>query len=283
MGKPRNLYYFLPLAGFAACLFYAAAVPAMGGDQETRQPAWVEPDVDRPGSDFKILWLRGGLESCQEACAQNPVCKSYTYVRAGTPGRIEGCWLKDAVTPPVKDGCCVSGVKTGETLSRFLRDRVTMPREAEVIPTPSMEQKVVPKPSIEETEIQEEKIPETGSGIRRVAGLVFVAAPADRFAKETRSEKHAAASPPPAYVGSGRRQMKGMDFAAVSPGVDSLQIPETVKRANRETGTGWRNIRGVTYQAEPPSGRKALPKIPGVGVVMRKVTGVDITAVPPPR
>lgn len=280
MRKNRNLFYFLPPAWFVACLFFPAAVPATGGNQETPQPAWVEPDVDRPGSDFKILWLRGGLEACQEACAQNPDCKSYTYVRAGNPGRIEGCWLKDAVTPLVRDGCCISGVKTGETVSRILREPATMPREAQASLASSVEEKIAPQPSREKQEIREKKVLEPGSGKRRVAGLFFSAIPPGSMAKKTRSEMPSTVSLPSSYVGAGRRLKKGMDFAALPPGVAVVRIPEPGSAGTRETGNGRRNIRGVTYVAAPPAGRRSFLEIPRRESVMRKVTGVDIKAVP---
>jgi hypothetical protein len=277
METPRNLYFFLPLAGFAACLFFAAAVTAMGGDQETRQPAWVEPDVDRPGSDFKILWLHGGLEACQEACAQNSLCKSYTYVRPGVAGQIEGCWLKNAVNPPVTNGCCVSGVKTDETVSRFLREPVVLPGLTKSPPTRPMEQAgKVPV-------IREEKVPETGSGKRRFAGLNFAATPPAGDPGEDRNGIPAAISPPAGYVGAGRREKKGIDFAAVPPGTAVMRTSEPVPAESQEieeTGTGRRIIRGVAYAAAPSSGRKSLSEGRRTGSVKRNVTGVDITAIP---
>jgi hypothetical protein len=258
----------------------------------------VEPDVDRPGSDFKILWLRGGLEACQEACAQNPLCKSYTYVRGGVAEQIEGCWLKDAVNPPVTNGCCVSGVKTDETVSRFLREPVVSPGGTETRP---MEQEVAPKPPGEKPEIREEKVPETGSGERRVAGLNFAATPPERIQEGERIGIPPAISPPADYVGAGRRETKGMDFAAVPPETAAVRIPEPVNAETPETpetGTGRRNIQGVTYAAASSSGRKSLSEgrrtgsatrnVTGVDItaipsVVRKVTGVDITAIPPQR
>ncbi len=283
MGKTRNPLFFLPLAGFVTCLFFAAAAPARGDDTELRQPAWVEPDVDRPGSDFKILWLRGGLEACQEACSQNLRCKSYTYVRAGGAERIEGCWLKNAVTPPVTNGCCVSGVKTDETVSRFLREPVVLPGGTESRP---MELEVAPKPSNQEPEIREEKVPETGSGKRRVAGLNFAATPPERNPEGERIGIPAAISTPAAYVGAGRRETKGMDFAAVPPETAAVRIPEPViaeTPETPETGTGRRDLRGVTYAVSPSSGRKSFSEGQRTGSVIRKVTGVDITAIPQQR
>jgi len=283
MGKTRNPFLILPLAGFVTCLFLAAAFPARGGDPEPRQPAWVEPDVDRPGSDFKILWLRGGLEACQEACAQNSLCKSYTYVKGGISERIEGCWLKDAVTPPVTDGCCISGVKTSETISQLLREPVVMPSGTQASPTRSTEQGVVPKPSDEKPEIREKKVPETGSGERRVAGLDFAATPPNKIPEGGKIGIPAAISPPAPYVGAGRRDAMGMDFAAVPHTTAVVRNPEPVNAETSETGTGRRNIRGVGFTAAPSPGRKSLSDGRRTGSVKRMVTGVDITAVPPKR
>ena len=261
----------------------------MGGDPEPRQPAWMEPDVDRPGSDIKILWLRGGLEACQEACAQNPLCKSYTYVRSGVSERIEGCWLKDAVTPPVTNGCCVSGVKTGDTVSRFLREPVVLPGGTKSPPTRPMEEGVGPESSGEEPEIREGKVPETGSGERRVAGLNFAATPPEWNPERERVGIPAAISPPAAYVGAGRKETKGVDFAVVPPETAAVRNPEPVTAESPEipdapeTGTGRRNIQGVTFAAVPSSGRKSLSDGRRTRSMVRNVTGVDITAVPPQR
>src|SRR3989304_4179912 len=117
MSKPEIPYFFLSPAILVLCLFVATVAHA--GEGGGRKQAWGEPGVDRPGADFKILWLRGGPGACQEACSRNPLCKSYTYVREGMAGRLEGCWLKDGVPPPVEDPCCISGVKTGEIVSRI--------------------------------------------------------------------------------------------------------------------------------------------------------------------
>ena len=191
--------------------------------------------------------------------------------------------MKNAVTPPVTNGCCVSGVKTDETVSRFLREPVVLPGGTETRP---MELEVAPKPSYEEPEIREEKVPETGSGERRVAGLNFAATPPERIPEEERIGIPAADSPPAAYVGAGRRETKGMDFAAVPPETAAVRIPEPVSAESPETpetGTGRRDLRGVTYAVSPSSGRKSFSEVRRTGSVIRKVTGVDITAIPPQR
>lgn len=247
------------------------------------QPAWVEMDVNRPGSDFKVLWLRAGLEACQEACAQNPLCKSYTYVRAGDVDRIEGCWLKDAVSPPVKDGCCVSGVKTGETVSRFLREPVITRKGTEPVPEPPMEREAVLRPSVREPEIRVEELPRTGSGERRVAGMDFAAIPPEKAVEEFRTGLVSAVFSPAAQVGTGRRQTRGMDFTAVPPGIAPVPIPEPVRAGARETGTGRRRIRGATFAAAPPPEGESAAKDGRGGPVVRNIDGVDIKAVPPQR
>src|SRR3972149_10375398 len=97
MRKPKIPYFFFSPAILVLCLFVATVAHA--GEGGGRQQAWVEPGVDRPGSDFKILWLRGGPGVCQEACSQNPLCKSYTYVREGVAGGGGGWLVKDGGTP----------------------------------------------------------------------------------------------------------------------------------------------------------------------------------------
>lgn len=286
MGKPRSPSFslFLPLASIVSCLFLAIAVPAGGQEPKHRQQAWIEPDVDRPGSDVKILWLRGGAEACQEACAQNPLCKSYTYVKDGVAGRMEGCWLKDGVPPPVEDGCCVSGVKTDETVSLLLREPVLLPRETEKPPSGPEKEEVAPKPATEEPEIREERAPETGSGMRRVAGLDFAVA-SPKAAKPERKGISGAISPSPDDVGAGRRETRGLVFTAAPPVATArrVPVPEPVTVGTKATGTGKKEIRGVTYTASPTSGRKPFDKSQRTGAVTRRITGVDITAVPPQR
>lgn len=284
MFRMENMWkscFFLTLATIVASLVFGA-IPAEAGNAQSPLPAWVEPDVDRPGSDFRILWLRGGLAACQEACAQNPLCKSYTYVKEGSPGRIEGCWLKDAVSAPVRDACCVSGVKTGETVSRYLQEPVTVPKE-EVPAPPSQARTDVPGSVDREPEPVEEKEPETGSGERRRAGLDFSATPPGQVSGKTGNGKNRAIAPPPADVGTGRRRTEGLNFAAVPPGTTAVPVPEPVFRGSRDTGAGRRGVRGVIYAAAPPSGGMSFRDGPRAGSVVREINGVDITAIPPER
>ena len=73
----------------------------------------LEPNTNRPGLDYKDFDLPDpAREPCQEACAADPNCRAYTYVKPGVQGAKAHCWLKSGVPPPVKDSCCTSGVKT---------------------------------------------------------------------------------------------------------------------------------------------------------------------------
>jgi len=268
MGKQK--IPFLPLTSAILAIFLCCptVVPAGEGDPKPGRPAWVEPGVDRPGSDFKILWIRGGPEGCLEACAQNPLCKSDTYVREGVAGRIEGCWLKDDIPPPVEDGCCVSGVKTSEAVSRVVREPVLPRVEA---PKPP------PKP-----EPPREIIPETGSGRREAAGMNFAAA-TPRTGDAGRVVLPATPVPPVTDTGAGRREAPGMDFSAAPFPTTSRSVAGRAAVEAPATGTGRRGSDGVHYEASPPSGRRPVPGEPRTGAATRKVTGVDITAIPPPR
>ncbi len=83
-----------------ACLLCPAA----------RAAAW-EPGVDRPGLDFRDFDLmRSDPQLCRLACLKDTRCRAFTYVKPGIQGPRARCWLKEAVPPPVKNQCCVSGV-----------------------------------------------------------------------------------------------------------------------------------------------------------------------------
>ncbi len=277
MGTSGNPSFPLTLAGILFCL--SLAIPGRAGGQEVRQQGWVEPELDRPGSDFKILWLRGGAEACQEACAQNPRCKSYTYVREGVPGRSEGCWLKDDVPPAVENGCCVSGVKTPDTVSRFRRESALPPRMGPP-PDASGEQVSVPGFSPGKPDIEAEQVPEKGTGKRVVAGVSIGAAPPGM--REPPSGGIPAAHSPYAHDTSvGRREAKGVNFAATPVKTRSAPDPRTAE--TQATGAGKREVREVLYTVSPSIGVQGVSEEIRTGTAMRKITGVDIKAIPPLR
>jgi len=280
MGKIPLPLFVCTLAGMALSLFSVPVVHAKDREPTSLKPAWVEPDVDRPGSDFKILWLRGGVEACQEACSQNPQCKSYTYVREGVAGRLEGCWLKNGVPPPVEDGCCVSGVKSDETVSRIVREPVLPRLGTDTPPEGAKQAASVRKPPPAETEVQEEKVPATGSGKRSVAGMDYDATISGSAIAGRNTVSVAVPSSVPA-VGTGRKEVKRMDFAAADPAMAGrLERDATAEGASR---SGRRDIRGGTYAASPSPVRKSIAERRREGAASRSVTGVDIKAVPPQR
>lgn len=280
MGKIPLPFFVCTLAGMALSLFSVTVVHAEDGEPTPLKPAWVEQDVDRPGSDFKILWLRGGVEACQEACAQNPQCKSYTYVREGVAGRLEGCWLKNGVPPPVEDGCCVSGVKSDETVFRRVREPVLPPRKTDTPPEGAKQEASVPKPPPVETEVRKEEVPATGSGKRVVERMNYDAA----LPGSAMVEKNTVSVPPSVpVVGTGRKVVKGMDFAAADPATAGRMEGAATATTTGASRSGRRDIREVTYAASPSAGRKPVAERRREGAAARNVTGVDIKAIPPRR
>lgn len=88
------------------------ADPAAGNRAEAVRPSTLEPDTNRPGQDYKSLELTDPQpEVCQQACADDPKCRSFTYVKPGGQGPRAVCWLKSGVPAASKSDCCVSGVK----------------------------------------------------------------------------------------------------------------------------------------------------------------------------
>jgi hypothetical protein len=86
--------------------------PQGGGSWGISPSVSLEPDTNRPGKDYKNFELDTpdpGL--CQKACADDPNCQSYTYVKPGIQGAKARCWLKKAVPPARSNNCCISGVK----------------------------------------------------------------------------------------------------------------------------------------------------------------------------
>lgn len=72
-------------------------------------------NLNLPGKDYRNFDLQEAKPSlCAYACAVDPRCDAYTYVKPGVQGNQARCWLKNAVPQRVSGNCCVSGVK--ETL-----------------------------------------------------------------------------------------------------------------------------------------------------------------------
>ena len=75
------------------------------------QGSTFEPDIDRPGIDYKSFDLPAAEPGlCQRACLDEGNCRAWTYVKPGVQGTGARCWLKNAVPAPTPNQCCVSGV-----------------------------------------------------------------------------------------------------------------------------------------------------------------------------
>jgi hypothetical protein len=67
----------------------------------------LEFNTDRYGSDMARL---PGPQLCQKACNDTPGCMSFTYVTP-TQGVDAVCWLKNVVSAPIPNGCCIAGAQ----------------------------------------------------------------------------------------------------------------------------------------------------------------------------
>lgn len=87
---------------------YGAAGDVSGGGNLT-----VEYDTDRRGGDYKDFDLpQPRYQVCRDACANDPNCRAYTYVKPGGQGPNARCWLKSSVPSPASGlSCCISGVR----------------------------------------------------------------------------------------------------------------------------------------------------------------------------
>ena len=92
-----------------------------GGSRGTMGPSGIstEIDLDRPGLDFQNFEVAGtDPEPCRAACANNPTCRAFTFVKPGFQGPSARCYLKSGVPPSAARNCCISGVKAGAAPSR---------------------------------------------------------------------------------------------------------------------------------------------------------------------
>jgi hypothetical protein len=72
----------------------------------------LEYDTDRPGMDYKNFDLPSPEPvRCANACAGDPQCKAFTYVKPGIQGPNARCWLKTAVPASRQSSCCISGIR----------------------------------------------------------------------------------------------------------------------------------------------------------------------------
>jgi hypothetical protein len=71
-----------------------------------------EFNIDRPGFNLRNFDLNeADYRLCDRACAGDPKCRAWTYVRPGVQGPRAQCWLKHSVPATRASNCCTSGVK----------------------------------------------------------------------------------------------------------------------------------------------------------------------------
>jgi hypothetical protein len=84
------------------------AVTGMADDQRGTYVESPVADTDRPGNDYKVFYTNNEWD-CHEACANDPKCITWTFVKPGYQGPKGRCYLKNAVSPEVTNKCCMSG------------------------------------------------------------------------------------------------------------------------------------------------------------------------------
>jgi len=72
----------------------------------------MEFSIDRPGGDYRSFDLAPNpvAKTCASSCEADQHCRAWTYRRPGYQGPDARCFLKNHVTRPRNEACCVSGV-----------------------------------------------------------------------------------------------------------------------------------------------------------------------------
>jgi hypothetical protein len=73
----------------------------------------IEISIDRVGGDYRNVDVPADTlgRTCDALCRTDPRCRAWTYSRPGYyGGHGARCFLKDRVTLPHRDPCCMSGV-----------------------------------------------------------------------------------------------------------------------------------------------------------------------------
>jgi len=92
-------------------VFLLVAAFALPAAAALAQTSTQEPNVDRPGSDYRDFDLRApDPQICGQACLGDKSCVAWTFVREGVQGPSPRCWLKNAVPAPQPSDCCTSGI-----------------------------------------------------------------------------------------------------------------------------------------------------------------------------
>jgi hypothetical protein len=81
--------------------------------------AQAQTGFDRRGGDYTHVPVESGDPAeCAERCDGDPRCRAWSFSYPGTAAEGATCWLKDRVTPPQRDPCCVSGVRGAAVIER---------------------------------------------------------------------------------------------------------------------------------------------------------------------
>lgn len=72
----------------------------------------LEFSIDRFGGDYKSFETPPDpqAKACADACKADNHCRAFTYRRPGYGVAAAHCYLKDAIKPPRRRPCCISGV-----------------------------------------------------------------------------------------------------------------------------------------------------------------------------
>lgn len=115
----RNLRHFifcsasLFLALFFTCSYLFGQEERLQAASQDKSTITHVENQNIPGGDYKSFELnpRETYQVCKNACLNDPKCKAYTYVKPGVQRQNAVCWLKSAVSDPVGDPDCISGIK----------------------------------------------------------------------------------------------------------------------------------------------------------------------------
>lgn len=90
----------------------SGAPPQGNGEDFQVEDLTMEKDVDRPGNDYTHFALAApDPKLCMQACADDPKCMAYTYVKPTSSSAQARCWLKGQVPQAKPNKTCISGVK----------------------------------------------------------------------------------------------------------------------------------------------------------------------------
>jgi PAN domain len=72
----------------------------------------LEFSIDRVGGDYRFFDVASDPRgtACAAACEAELRCRAWTYRRPGYGTAAARCYLKDAIKPPHRKPCCISGV-----------------------------------------------------------------------------------------------------------------------------------------------------------------------------